>query len=126
MVREDGAKIAKVRVPYEGGHGIRIIPTYLLKPLGYRPATEDTPRAVDTHVLRNLRKAWDGKPLTLYRPSGPYSVVDWKSGTQLNTYEMCSGYFEDELDDPFAVLAGTYPAEALEEMRGVYAGLHRQ
>lgn len=125
MVREDGKVIARVRIPYDGGHGIRIFPTELFHPLGYRPATEDAPRAIDTHVLRNLRKFWPVAQVLRYSETHDFPVVDWKSGTQLNTYEMCAGYRVEELDDPFAVLAGTYPAEALEEMRGVYAGLHR-
>lgn len=126
MVGEDGRRIGSMWIPYEAGHGIRIIPTALLRPLGYRPATEDAPRAIDTHVLRNIKKAHGRTPALRYVEAHRFQVVDWKSGTQLNTYDMCSAFREEEQDDPFAVLAGTYPAEALEEMRGVYAGLHRQ
>lgn len=127
MVREDGRVLGRIWLPHKGGHGIRIIPTSLLRPLGYRPASEDAERAIDSHVLRNVSNAW-GRPygLVRYRETHPFSVVDWKSpGMQLNTYEMCTGFRQEELDDPFAVLADVYPAEALEEMRGVYAGLHR-
>lgn len=129
MVREDGNAIGTMWIPYEAGHGIRIFPAELLRVVGFRPATEDAPRAIDTHVLRNLKKALGRTPELRYVESHRYQVVDWKSGTQLNTYEMCSAFREGERGEPFDALAGTYPAEALAEMRAVYegdaGGLHR-
>jgi hypothetical protein len=47
--------------------------------------------------------------------------VDWKSPLeQLNSYEALGIFRALEPADPFEVLAGVYPEEALAEMRALY------
>lgn len=115
IVNETGTRLAHLRIPYDGGDGIRIIPRQLLQPFGFRPAVEDAPRAIDTSVLTRLR------PRLAYHDLHPLQVVDFKSREQLNSYRDCLTFLDgDESADPFGDLAAYYPAEAVGEMRTLY------
>jgi hypothetical protein len=52
----------------------------------------------------------------------PLQIVDWKSdGENLNAYGEVAARHRAELHhDPFEVLAGRFPEEALEEMEAHY------
>ena len=52
-----------------------------------------------------------------------FQIVDWKSpAEQLNTYRDLAAVFRPTVTaDPFDVLTGLYPVEALDEMRAHYA-----
>lgn len=119
FVREDGCEIAVRQLTNPGGAGIRIYPRQLMKPLGYRPADEDRRRACDTSILVNLQRAL---PVRIeHRHLHDAQIVDWKSpDTQLNEYAALRRYRGSEQPDPFDVLAGVYPDEALEEMQAHY------
>lgn len=130
VVSEDGRRLTPLRIGYEGGDGVRMLPTALLKRLRYRPAEEDRERAIDTSIMRRLREGLGRAPLVSYADVHPCQIVDWKSrANQLNSYADCLGdgrlRHEDyaaELD-PWTALAEHYPAEALAEMRALY-GIH--
>ena len=121
FVREDGARLALLRIPYDGGLGIRVIPAAMLARARFRPADEDRNRALDASVWRGLCRALGRQPRLVYHDLHPLQIVDWKSNTQLNSYADCLRYLNGpESDDPFADLAEVYPGEALDEMRDVY------
>lgn len=127
FVREDGREISAAKVNYPGGCGMRVYSAELMFLLGYRPADEDRTRACDTSILVNLRRAHEveyGRRLLIaHLQTDPAQIVDWKnSGEQINTFEDVSQWFRGPAgSDPFVALADTYPAEALDEMREVYA-----
>ena len=127
VVREDGRRLARLNIQYPSGgacvqgDGIRIIPTAVLEPCGFRPAEEDRDRAIDSSVWRTLARS--AKPRYTYFDLHPLQIVDWKSGDgwQLNSYADCQRFREGpELTDPFAAVAEVFPAGSVDEMRGVY------
>lgn len=121
FVREDGQKLAPIRIGYDGGLGIRIIPRDILAATGFRPAADDQVRAIDGSVYRGISDALGAPPAFEYVDLHPYQIIDWKSDTQLNSYADCLRHLDgDESDDPFADLAAVYPEAALDEMRSVY------
>jgi hypothetical protein len=96
------------------------IPAAMLKPLRYRPAEEDRDRAIDTSVITRLGAHYGHAPRVEYFDLHPLQIVDFKSDTQLNSYEDCLAYLGGgESHDPFGDLAAAYPAEAIDEMRAL-------
>lgn len=128
LVSEDGSRLAKLRIPYQGGIGMRIMPAALLAYVGHRPAGERLERGVDTSIIGGLRRASDarlraGLPDVIleYRESDPLQIVDFKSpAANLNTYRACADYCAEESRAPFAELAGFYPGEAVAAMQALY------
>lgn len=122
IVREDGTRLARLRIPYFGGDGVRVFPRWMLEALGYRPAGEEKGRAIDTSTFGRLEQILGQHPPVRYRDLHPHVVVDWKTARgQLNSYASCQVYRDgDEDRNPFGTLGRYYPAEALEEMRRVY------
>ena len=120
FVREDGLELTVRHLNYEGGSGIRIYPANVMARVGYRPADESRRRGCDTSMLFNLKTA--NAVRVVHRDIDPLSIVDWKSPEhQLNPYKVVSNLHRSELvRDPFQVLAGRYPAEALDEMAAHY------
>jgi hypothetical protein len=121
FVREDGRQLTATHLTYEGGAGIRIWPRWILEGVGYRPADEDRPRGCDTSILVNTRAAT--RPfLVQHWDTDSRWIVDWKShDTQVNAYDQVTTRWRSEpLGDPFDVLAGLYPDEALADMRAHY------
>jgi hypothetical protein len=126
IVREDGRELVTRHINTLGGVGIRIIPRWLIEPFGYRPGDEDRKRACDTSILMNLRQHHSGRMKVFHYHYHNHQIVDWKSpAEQLNSYESLTGFKGLVSDDPFEVLADTYPRVALEEMRAHY-GLVRE
>jgi hypothetical protein len=125
FVREDGQKITPHRVnTFIGGSGIRVYPAAMLARADYRPADEDRRRGCDTSIFVGLKHAHDGvTPRCMVGDLHPFQIVDWKSPVeQLNTYEDVRQFKAgDDLDDPYSVLADLYPADALADMRALYA-----
>jgi hypothetical protein len=122
FVREDGREITVRFLNNAGGSGIRIYPRQIMAKLGYRPADEDRKRGCDTSILVNL-KVGGALRFIEHRDIDPLQIVDWKSpGENLNEYAEIVGKHRREFtgDDPFELLAGRYPAEALEEMQAHY------
>lgn len=122
FVRPDGREIAETELDYAGGAGIRVFPRGLMAAVRYRPADEDRVRACDTSILTNLQRAHRQLRIE-HRIADPRSIVDWKSASdQVTNYEtIIRRHRPRRRPDPFAVLAGFYPAEALEAMRSLYA-----
>lgn len=118
IVDETGTRLARLRIPYDGGDGVRVIPTELLRPFNYRPAVEDASRAIDTSVWMRLKRT----AKFTYHDVDPLQIVDFKSDTQLNSYERVSKYREgEEHDDPWSELALLYPEDSVSAMRDFYA-----
>ena len=122
VVSENGQRISPLRVWYDGGDGVRVMPRNLLARLNGRPAEESRDRAIDTSILRNLQRIHGGgMPPLRYFDASPWQIVDWKTGgDNLNSYESCVAFRNDAERDTWETLRGRYPDEALEEMRKVY------
>lgn len=126
VVSEDAQSLATLEITYEKrggpamGTGVRMIPTGLLQRLGYRPADDVRDRGIDTSVWLNVSRMLGRAPRVSFVECGPFQIVDWKSAEQLNAFEPCLKYQVGELLDPWRVLAGRYPAEALTEMRALH------
>lgn len=116
IVSEDRTRLARLTIPYDGGDGIRIYPTSMLQPLGYRPIEEDRDRAMDTSLLRGVSRALGRPPRFRYFDVHPFQIVDWKTAENLNSYAACLKYLQGVELDPFTALADLYPAAALAEM----------
>jgi hypothetical protein len=120
FVREDGAELTVRKINTEGGCGIRIWPRHLMAATGYRPADEDRPRGCDTSILVNTRRAFPDMRVE-HRDLDPLQIVDWKStGANLNPYDALRRHKSELQRDPFQVLDGRYPREALREMQDHY------
>jgi len=123
VVREDGRRLARLKITYDGGDGICVLPTAIMERVGYRPAEDDRRRAIDTSVRRQLSVAL-GRPLSYsYADLHPLQIVDWKTdGWQLNSYAACQAFrVGDEVRDPFRELAAVYPVDAIDEMFSLHA-----
>ena len=120
VVNEDGTRLATIRIGYEGGDGIRIIPVGLLEACGYRPAQDHKRRAIDTSVWMTLNQT---ERYSFVYADDPLSIVEFKSSTnQLNTYDSCAGGFPSVVhDDPWAVLGGRYPGVFVRAAQAMYA-----
>jgi hypothetical protein len=120
FVREDGAELTVRRINSEGGCGIRIYPSQVMRAAGYRPADEDRKRGCDTSILVNLKRL-DAIDRVDHRDIDPLQIVDWKtSGAQLNPYATLERHKLELRRDPFQVLHGRYPDEALDDMAAHY------
>jgi hypothetical protein len=128
LLSEDGRRLAKLRIPYMGGIGMRIMPTALLAYVNYRPAADDIPRGVDTSIVHGLRRASEKRiraglddVILEYRESDPLQFVDFKTaGQNLNTFEACADYIVSESRDPFTDLAEFYPDHAVRSLEDHY------
>ncbi len=125
FVSEDGRELTETRLGYDGGVGIRVYPRALLEPTGYRPADEDRKRACDTSILWNTRHEYHaagGQLRILYGDRHARQIVDWKThGHQMNAYEtVANRHHGSTAGDPFELLQGIYPDEALAEMADHY------
>lgn len=120
FVREDGHEIVARQLTYEGGSGIRIYPAKLMELLDYRPADEDRPRGCDTSILVNLRKAFRNMRVR-HDHHHDFQIVDWKTqGEQLNPSDELGKFKVLQKGNPFQLLQGIYPDQALAEMRRHY------
>lgn len=124
MVHESGRRHVGLEISYDGGDGIRTIPSALLKPLAYRPADEDRARAVDTSIWNRLARVHGGRPEMRYVDLHSLQVIGFQSADeQLNTYEGLKQAFSKtpERGVPWDRLRRVYPREAVEEVAEVYA-----
>lgn len=118
VVNEDRTRLMRLKVPYPGGAGIRIIPRELLEPACYRPAEEDRNGAIDGSTLKGIRQAIGRTPPMRYLDVHDLQIVDWKTrGEQLHDYRELSFYRGHETTEPFHVLAAVYPRRALSAVR---------
>ncbi|HKN43221.1 MAG TPA: glycosyltransferase [Propionibacteriaceae bacterium] len=122
IVHESGERMVTLNVGYEGGDGIRCLPTELLEVLDFRPCDEDKQRATDTS-MRDRLKSRTGKALSfIYLDLHPMQIVSFQSADQqLNDYEDLKQSFGAlEYKRPFERLARVYSAQALQEVRDVF------
>lgn len=121
VVSEDGTRLAHLKIDYDGGDGVRVFPTSLLEPLGYRPAGEDRMRAIDGSISDKLKRTTGRRPRYVYRDQHPIQIVEFKSPReQLNRYGPSVERFAvRELDNALDHVADIYP-ELAEDMRGYY------
>jgi len=120
MVAEEGARFMRLQVMYEGGLGMRIMPTGLLKALGGRPADEDRPRGIDTNTLMKIKGVH--RVELDYCDVFDFQIVDFKTaGSNLNTWEMCRKHASDPENDPWPSLLEHYPATSVAAMKAYYA-----
>lgn len=121
FVREDGLELTVRSLDYLGGSGIRIYPRHILSALEFRPADEDRERGCDTSILVNLKRALPRLRIE-HREIDARSIVDWKTyGANRNPYdEVAARHRGSRPADPFEILRGVYPDEALEEMAAHY------
>lgn len=114
-----GSEINLLRVPYEGGPGVRLYPSEMIVRAEGRPAEEDRMRALDGSVQRGLAKV--GPLRFLYVESDPLELVDVKTaGENLNTYEMLLPYASSICDDPWEQLRSVYPAVTVDALESLY------
>jgi hypothetical protein len=121
FVKEDGTELTVRHIRSEGGCGIRIWTRQAMAAVGYRPADEHRTRGCDTSMLINVKAFFDLR--IEHRDLDPLQIVDWKShGENLNPYDTLARHKQELKRDPFAVLQGRYPAEALTAMQEHYYG----
>ena len=123
MIHESGDRSVPLNIHYDGGDGMRTIPSYLLEPLRYRPAEEDRERAVDTSIWNRLGRVHGGRPPFHYVDVQPMQVVGFQSHEeQLNTYKTLREAFQvgPERADHWDKLCDHYPEESVADAREVY------
>lgn len=125
MVAEEGQKFMRLHIRYEGGIGMRIMPTSLLQVLDYRPADEDRDRGIDTNTLMRLKRAHGRYDLlTYFDTEHDFQIVDFKTGgANLNTWEMCRRHGSEPEQDPWPILSELYAADSVAAMRQLYGAL---
>lgn len=125
IVDETGTRLRRIKVSYEGGDGIRVIPTRMLQALRYRPLEDDRDRGMDGSMTTGLARAMRCVPrdLFVYNDLHDLQLVEFKSrGEQLNDYRSTSESFGYATESRSALvdLAGVYPDVFLDEVADVY------
>lgn len=121
-VAPGGRELARLRIPYDGGIGVRLIPTEMIGRLNWRPADEERARGIDGNIAERLHAA--GPFGFRYLDRGPLEIVDFKlGGPQLNPFETILGYATEIDDDPWAALATRWPRVHVNAMRKLYSAV---
>lgn len=125
VVDETGSRLRRLRITYDGGDGIRVIPVGMLAPLGYRPIDDNRERAMDTSTTTRLAASRNVNPaeLFVYRDLHALQIVEFKSvDEQLNRYQPTANKFGygPVSTTPLADLADFYPARFLAEISALY------
>ena len=123
LVHESGDRMGAIEVSYPGGDGIRTIPAALLAPLGYRPAEDDRPRAIDTSIWQQMTRALGAAPKFHHVDLREMQVVSFQSADeQLNGYRELRARFPRgaERADVWDELGRHYWNDAVDEVREVY------
>lgn len=119
IVNERGTRMAKLNIPYDGGDGIRIIPTKIMRDLRYRPADDQRGRAIDASIWKSLtghRIRYD------YFDTDPLQIIEFKSpDTQLNAYDSSLIYAGSKGPVAWRQITKRYGSEAVAEIRDLYA-----
>lgn len=123
VVSPDARLLALLRVPYDGGDGIRILPRQLLERVGCRPVADDRDRAIDGSMGDLLLRETGRRPRWVYHDVHPLQIVDFKSNAsdQRNGFNGCRDDFSTaEHTDVFARLRRHYPTVFVEEIAAAY------
>lgn len=123
-VSEDGRRLVHLRIPYEGGDGVRVFPVELLRQVGYRPAIETRQRGIDGSIRDTFDRALGWMPC-VYRDRHPLQIVDFKSRRdQLTSFgSLTDAYAFGESVDPWEDLAGHFPAGLVDAMAAHYGAV---
>jgi hypothetical protein len=92
-----------------------VLPTAALAPSRFRPVRDDLQRGLDGSLVAGLGV----RPEWVFHDPHDLCRVDFKSDTNLNTYEAITGaigYGEEETD-PWGLLATRYPADLVDQAR---------
>jgi hypothetical protein len=125
-VRADGKVLAELRVDYNGGNGIRIMPTALLRPLDYRPVADRRDRSLDGSTQQRIARAVRGRGKRLdwsYVDLHPFQTVGFQSSDEQITRwgPLVADHLVTAHADPWPILADCYPSELVDQMRAHYA-----
>lgn len=116
VVSEDRANLARLRVGYKYGTGIRVIPAAMLSRCGYRPAAEDRGIGLDSSITEGLKHGTGKAPAHLELDRDELQIVGLKTaGQQLHTFRELQLYRRGETVPPWPVLQERFP-EAVAEL----------
>jgi hypothetical protein len=125
-VRADGKRLAELRVDYNGGNGIRVMPTSLLGLLDYRPVADKRDRSLDGSTQQRLARAVRGRGRRLdwsYVDLHPFQTVGFQSYDEQITRwgPLVEDHLVAEHTKPWPILAKHYPAGLVARMQAHYA-----
>lgn len=118
VVSPDGKRMALITVTYQGGDGVKIIPSQILQRLDCRPVEDSRDRALDGSMLEQFERKLT-RFRFVYHDRHPLQIVDFKSTVdQITAFESFTrssrGVNVDEIvRAPFRRLADVYPPEVL-------------
>lgn len=119
LVHPSGSKIMLVRcLSNEVGIIPWIIPRALLEPVDFRPADSEARQYIDGSIRRGL----GAKALWSVEPVDELQLVDFKSDTNITSYDIIHQVREDvrEMESPFTLLATRYPSDLCESAANLY------
>lgn len=121
VVSPDGDRLAELRIPYQGGDGVRMLPRLVLERARFRPAADERDRAIDGSMSDRLAERPGARLRYVYRDLHPLQIVDWKTAgrSQRNSYDSCLDYAVTEHVDVFERVAEFFP-EFVAEVRALY------
>ena len=121
MVSPDGARLVSLRIKYEGGDGVQIVPRDVYEHLAFRPCLEDKHRAIDGSITQHLQLTGHA-PRFDYRETDPLAIVDFKTATddQRNTFASCLTFAVSERRDVFEAVADLHGELCAAEVAQVY------
>lgn len=122
VVSPDGSRMIHIRVGYEGGTGVRLVPIDLYERLGWRPIGEERERAIDGGTLDRLRAKH--VPFRFaYHDIDAIQLVGFHSPVeQLTSWEHLEADFAVATTaQPFPRLAEWWPKQLVAGVRKVYA-----
>lgn len=121
VIRKDGQEQARLRIGYDGGVGIRVIPTGMLRRCNYKPLEPDRGRACDASTLDRIRRSF-GQVRFQYSNQHPLEVVGFQSDVQITSYELLlRRWLIERANSPLAGLAEHYPPNLIRQIRGFYS-----
>jgi hypothetical protein len=111
------ARLQRCRVRGQYGVIPWVFPVEALRPSGFRPVNERQQRGIDGSLLAGLGV----RPFWVFRDPHDLCRVDFKSSTNLNTFEAITGSigYGDVETDPWGLLERRYPAELVGMAREV-------
>lgn len=119
VISPTGHEATTLRVNYDSGDGIRVLPRNVLEQLRLRPYADDRDRALDGSMLEQCR----GLGITWhYTDLHPLQIIDFKTSVNLTPYERLqrSEHTTGTITDPLARLAQHYPHHLIEKAQALY------
>jgi len=107
------------RCTVKGRYGVIpwILPRKALEPSGFRPVNDRAQKGLDGSMLAGLQV----RPRWIFHDPHPLTRVDFKTDTNLNSYEQITGAIGDGPEtDPWEALEERYPAALVEQARGLH------